>query len=87
MMLLCGYQSSINGSSPFCNQDLFRPEDWLNFEYGEDLLYHGNEGYGSQYSGANGYPWVKATSDLMTAENTTQEAFYSFVHRQYVPFS
>lgn len=40
--MLCGYESVINGvgTSQFCRPDIFDTEDWKNFEYYFDLVYH-----------------------------------------------
>ncbi|KAI1403953.1 histidine phosphatase superfamily [Hypoxylon fuscum] len=40
MLLLCGYESVIRGDSPFCNLELFSPDEWLGWEYADDILYH-----------------------------------------------
>ena len=32
MMELCGYETVIHGSSPFCDLGLFSPDDWLGWE-------------------------------------------------------
>jgi hypothetical protein len=38
----CGYDTVVRGSSPFCSLDLFGPDEWLQFEYSQDLMYHHN---------------------------------------------
>jgi len=83
----CGYDTVIRGQSPFCSLDLFRPDEWLQFEYGQDIMYHYNVGYGSPYSGAIGYPWVNATYNLLDAavSNDTQDLYVSFTHRELPP--
>jgi len=84
----CGYETVVRGSSPFCSLDLFRSDEWLQFEYGQDIMYHYNTGYGSPYSGAIGYPWVKATHDLLSSTatgNDTQDLYVSFTHRELPP--
>lgn len=77
MMEMCGYESVIRGSSPFCDLDLFTPDDWLGWEYTADIMYHYNVGYGSEVSGAVGFPWVNATASLLfqngTSENGTSD--------------
>ena len=37
MFELCGYETVIRGSSPFCSLDLFTPNEWLGFEYMNDV--------------------------------------------------
>ncbi|KJK83620.1 hypothetical protein H634G_00853 [Metarhizium anisopliae BRIP 53293] len=37
MQAMCGYDTVIRGSSPFCSTDLFSPDEWLQFEYGQDI--------------------------------------------------
>jgi len=88
MMELCGYESVIRGSSPFCDLDLFSPDDWLAWEYTADIMSHFNIGYGNSVSGAIGLPWLKATTDLLMAANdssTTQDLYVSFTHREFPP--
>lgn len=89
MFELCGYETVIRGSSPFCDLNVFSPDEWLAFEYGNDLMYHYNTGYGSPVAGAIGFPWVNATMSLLSsAANTTQNSqdlFVSFTHRELPP--
>ncbi|KAF1822428.1 phosphoglycerate mutase-like protein [Dissoconium aciculare CBS 342.82] len=83
----CGYETVVRGQSPFCSLDLFRSDEWLQFEYGQDIMYHYNTGYGSPYSGAIGFPWVNATLNLLDtpASNDTQDLYVSFTHRELPP--
>lgn len=93
MMELCGYESVIRGASPFCNLDLFGPDDWLGWEYTADLMYHYNVGYGtSDVTGAVGLPWVNATASLLMANNDNaggvqqqEDLYVSFTHRELPP--
>lgn len=88
MMQLCGYESVIRGSSPFCDLDLFSPDDWLAWEYTADVQYHYNVGYGSEVSGPIGLPWVNATAGLLMAEPGSpdvQDLYVSFTHRELPP--
>ncbi|KAG6009780.1 hypothetical protein E4U21_001210 [Claviceps maximensis] len=85
MQAMCGYDTVIRGSSPFCSTDLFSPDEWLQFEYGQDILYHYNTGYGSPYSGAIGFPWLNATMGLLSAEAAAQDLYISFTHRELPP--
>jgi len=38
MSLLCGYETVIRGSSPFCGLDVLNPNDWLGWEYVNDIM-------------------------------------------------
>lgn len=42
IMMLCGYESVIKGrgKTEFCKADIFDAEDYRNFEYFFDLIYH-----------------------------------------------
>lgn len=72
MQELCGYETVIRGSSPFCSLSLFTPDDWLAFEYANDIMYHYNTGYGSETAAAIGFPWVNATMQkLFDSVNST----------------
>ncbi|RDW68308.1 phosphoglycerate mutase-like protein [Coleophoma crateriformis] len=92
MSLLCGYETVIRGSSPFCDLSVLTPNEWLGFEYTNDIQYHFNTGYGSPVSGAIGFPWVNATMNtLMSTQNnqsnatTDQDLYISFTHRELPP--
>ncbi|KAH9899070.1 histidine acid phosphatase [Xylariomycetidae sp. FL2044] len=86
MMELCGYESVIRGSSPFCDLDLFSPDDWLAWEYAADIQYHYNSGYGNQISGPVGLPWFNATANLLMGDEAGDEDIYvSFTHRELPP--
>ncbi|OTA99359.1 hypothetical protein M426DRAFT_325223 [Hypoxylon sp. CI-4A] len=86
MMELCGYESVIRGSSPFCDLDLFSPDDWLGWEYTADVMYHYNVGYGNRISGFVGLPWFNASANLLLGDSTDeQDLFVSFTHRELPP--
>ncbi|KAF1987514.1 putative histidine acid phosphatase [Aulographum hederae CBS 113979] len=95
MQELCGYETVIRGSSPFCSLSLFTPNDWLGFEYANDLMYHYNTGYGFDVSGAIGMPWVTATTQQLLSdgvgnavanpEGELQDLYVSFTHRELPP--
>lgn len=87
MQELCGYETVIRGSSPFCSLSLFTPNDWLGFEYANDLMYFQNTGYGNEISGVIGLPWVNATFNTLLAGNTStaQDLYVSFTHRELPP--
>ncbi|EME45224.1 hypothetical protein DOTSEDRAFT_170503 [Dothistroma septosporum NZE10] len=82
----CGYDTVVRGSSPFCSLDLFSPDEWLQFEYTQDLMYHHNIGYGNPVSGAIGFPWLNATASLLASNNSDdQDIYVSFTHRELPP--
>ncbi|KAI9831138.1 MAG: hypothetical protein M1819_005226 [Sarea resinae] len=85
MQQLCGYETVVRGSSPFCNLDLFTPDEWLAFEYTNDIMYHHNIGYGNELSGVIGLPWANATANLLLANTTDQDLYVSFTHRELPP--
>ncbi|OAA72343.1 Histidine acid phosphatase, eukaryotic [Cordyceps fumosorosea ARSEF 2679] len=94
MQQLCGYETVIRGKSPFCDLKLFTPDDWLAWEYSEDIRYHYNVGYGSSIAGYNGLPWLKATGELLMSNPTNSSAnssssvddlLVSFTHREMPP--
>jgi acid phosphatase len=92
MSLLCGYETVIRGSSPFCDLKVLTPNEWLGFEYTNDIMYFYNTGYGSSITGAIGFPWVNATfNTLMGIQNNVanatadQDLYISFTHRELPP--
>ncbi|KAF2877076.1 histidine phosphatase superfamily [Massariosphaeria phaeospora] len=85
MQQLCGYETVIRGSSPFCSSDLFTPDDWLSFEYMNDIQYFYNAGYGNQISGVLGFPWVNASAATLFADDSEQDLYASFTHRELPP--
>ncbi|KAF2722739.1 phosphoglycerate mutase-like protein [Polychaeton citri CBS 116435] len=87
MQELCGYDTVIRGSSPFCSLDLFSPDEWLQFEYSNDIQYFYNAGYGNSVSGAIGYPWLNETLDLLSTPpvDDDQDLYISFTHREMPP--
>ena len=85
MQSLCGYDTVIRGFSPFCSTELFTPDEWLQFEYGQDIQYHFNSGYGSPYSGATGFPWLNTTLKHLSADSSAQDLYISFTHRELPP--
>ncbi|KIJ52658.1 hypothetical protein M422DRAFT_776265 [Sphaerobolus stellatus SS14] len=62
MMDLCAYQTEIAGSSPFC--DVFTQDEWLQFEYSQDLQYYYGSGPGNPLAATTTYPLVQAITDL-----------------------
>ncbi|OCL14268.1 putative histidine acid phosphatase [Glonium stellatum] len=89
MQELCGYETVIRGSSPFCSLSVFTPNEWLGFEYTNDIQYHYNTGYGNPISGVIGYPWLNATAGLLASGNIngsdSQQIYVSFTHRELPP--
>ncbi|KAI1105691.1 histidine acid phosphatase [Jackrogersella minutella] len=85
MMELCGYESVIRGSSPFCDLDLFSPDDWLGWEYAADIMYHYNVGYGNGISGVVGLPWFNASASLLLGDSAAEDIYVSFTHRELPP--
>lgn len=86
MQQLCGYETVIRGKSPFCSLELFKPDDWLGWEYAEDVRYHYNVGYGNDASGYVGLPWFNTTASLLLDEESSAEDLYiSFTHRELPP--
>ncbi|KAF2860794.1 putative histidine acid phosphatase [Piedraia hortae CBS 480.64] len=83
----CGYETVMRGSSAFCSSDLFTPDEWLAFEYAQDIQYFYNSGYGSNVAGYIGYPWVEATISTLLdpPKNDEQDIYVSFTHRELPP--
>ncbi|KAH9886822.1 histidine acid phosphatase [Xylariomycetidae sp. FL2044] len=81
MMLLCGYESVIRGGSPFCSTELFAPDEWLGWEYADDIRYHYDVGYGNPLSGTIGYPWLNKTVEILMRETADEDIYVSFSHR------
>lgn len=82
MQALCGYETAIRGSSPFCSPSVFGADEWLAFEYANDIRYHYNIGYGNDLSGVIGFPWANATAQLLLADGADEDMYVSFVHRR-----
>ena len=85
MQEMCGYETVLRGSSAFCSTDLFSPDEWLSFEYSEDIFYHYAVGYGNELSGPIGFPWVNETLNLLSADKASQDLYISFTHRELPP--
>lgn len=87
MQLLCGYETVVRGVSPFCDLKVFTPNEWLGFEYTNDIRYHYSGGYGSPVSAAIGFPWVNATFNTLrnSCKDTNEDLYISFTHRQVPP--
>ncbi|KAJ5293836.1 hypothetical protein N7508_008657 [Penicillium antarcticum] len=85
MFELCGYETVIRGSSAFCSPKLFNSDEWLGFEYANDLMYFHNTGYGRPLSASLGIPWVNASVAALDDESSSQELYVSFTHRELPP--
>lgn len=77
MMELCGFETLATGQSPWCH--VFSKKEWLDFEYARDLLHFYRAGPGNEFSGAMGWLWLNATSNLM-ANDKAKGVYFSFVH-------
>ena len=77
MMEMCGFEILARGHSPWC--DVFTHQEWLEFEYGRDLLHFYRAGPGNQYGPAMGWLYLNATADLLVKADV-QDIFFSFVH-------
>lgn len=77
MMEMCGFEILVRGSSPWC--DVFSHEEWLDFEYGRDLLHFYRAGPGNDFAGAMGWLWLNATTTLL-ADSAASGVYFSFVH-------
>jgi len=96
MFQMCGYETVIRGSSPFCDLDLFSPDEWLSFEYANDIMYFYNTGYGNPISGTIGFPWLNETMNLLSSSSSgsgsgsgsqaaSQDLTISLTHRELPP--
>jgi hypothetical protein len=85
MQQLCGYETSIRGSSPLCSLELFSQNEWLSFEYTNDLTYYYGTGYGNQISGVLGFPWLNASAAVLLSDEADQDIYVSFTHRELLP--
>ena len=77
MMEMCGFEILVRGLSPWC--DVFTKDEWLDFEFGRDLLHFYRAGPGNKYAGAMGWLWLDATQKLLSATHTGG-MYFSFVH-------
>ncbi|KAK7688366.1 hypothetical protein QCA50_008738 [Cerrena zonata] len=84
MQQLCGYETVITNSSNFCSA--FEPNDWLGFEYANDLMYWYSLGYGQPLAPTLGMPWLNATAELLSSPTPSQSLWFSFTHREEPPF-
>ncbi|KAK4686422.1 acid phosphatase, partial [Tremellales sp. Uapishka_1] len=68
MQMLCGYETIAQGNSPFCQ--LFTDEEWLDFEYQQDIRFHYMLGYGQSLSPYLGMPWVRTALHLLAGHDS-----------------
>ncbi|EPQ54845.1 phosphoglycerate mutase-like protein [Gloeophyllum trabeum ATCC 11539] len=87
MQELCGYDTVIRNRTEFCN--LFSVQEWLDFEYANDLMYFYSIGYGNPIGPQLGLPWLRASLDILKSDqNSTtfnQSLYVSFSHREEPP--
>lgn len=88
MQQMCGYETVVRGTSSFCSLSLFTPDEWLGFEYTNDIMYHYNTGYGNPISGPIGFPWLSNTIGQLSSNGNSsqdQDLYISFTHRELPP--
>lgn len=71
VQMLCGYESVIKGvgKSHFCSSEIFDGEDYRDYEYFHDLIYHKMVGYASPVAPYLGVHWLNtSTHNLLSAE-------------------
>ncbi|KAI0332669.1 phosphoglycerate mutase-like protein [Cubamyces sp. BRFM 1775] len=86
MQQLCGYDTVIRNRTDFC--DVFTADEWLSFEYANDLMYFYSIGYGNPIAPQLGLPWVRSSLDILSANDTStfnQTLYISFTHREEPP--
>ncbi|KAI0630488.1 phosphoglycerate mutase-like protein [Trametes polyzona] len=86
MQQLCGYDTVIRNRTDFC--DAFTADEWLSFEYANDLMYFYSIGYGNPIAPQLGLPWVRSAFDILSANDTrtfNQTLYVSFTHREEPP--
>ncbi|KAF9075328.1 histidine phosphatase superfamily [Rhodocollybia butyracea] len=92
MQDLCGFGFEISGDRRFC--EVFTDEEWLDYEYTNDLNYYYADGPGNPFSAVCGFPWIKAVTDLFevgpnnTVPNgtiTPPPLIMGFAHDTYLP--
>ncbi|EXJ72090.1 uncharacterized protein A1O5_04594 [Cladophialophora psammophila CBS 110553] len=77
MMEMCGFEILARGNSPWC--DIFKRQEWLEFEYARDLLHYYRAGPGNKFGAAMGWLWLNATQQLMS-NHSSKDVYFSFVH-------
>ena len=77
MMEMCGFDILVRGGSEWCS--VFTHAEWLDFEYGRDLLHFYRAGPGNMYAGAMGLLWLEATQKLLS-NGSAGGVYLSFAH-------
>ncbi|KAI5238030.1 phosphoglycerate mutase-like protein [Aureobasidium subglaciale] len=78
MESFCGFDLMVRGSSPWCN--VFTHDEWRDLEYARDLSQYYRHGPGNKYSATRGFPFLNATTNLLSAGTSTGSLFLSFTH-------
>ncbi|KAF2404313.1 phosphoglycerate mutase-like protein [Trichodelitschia bisporula] len=78
MQGICGFETTVRGTSPFCA--LFSHSEWLDFEYGRDVMHFYRSGPGNKYGKAMGMLWLNATAGLLQEGPQAGRLFFSFTH-------
>ncbi len=78
MQELCGFETLVRGSSPWC--DVFTHADWRNFEYARDVIHFYRAGPGNAFGPVMGWLWLNATATLLAEGPGAGPLFFSFVH-------
>ena len=75
MQEMCGFETLVRGSSPWC--DVFSHEDWRNFEYARDVIHYYRAGSGNPFGAVMGWLWLNATANLLEAGPGAGTLFFS----------
>lgn len=75
MQEMCGFETTVRGSSPWC--EVFSEEDWDGFEYARDVIHYYRAGPGTPYAGAMGWLWMNATANLLRQGPEAGTLFFS----------
>lgn len=75
MQEMCGFDTMIHGSSPWC--DIFTREEWDSYEYARDLLHFYRSGPGNLFTATMGWLWLNATANLLRDGRSAGPFFFS----------
>lgn len=75
MQEMCGFETTVRGSSKWCN--VFSQDEWLKFEYARDVIHFYRTGPGNQYAMAMGWLWLNATASLIQKGPEAGPVFFS----------
>lgn len=75
MQQICGFETIAKGHSPWCS--VFTREEWGYFEYARDVIHYYRTGPGNLYSGAMGWLWLNATTNLLEEGPSNGPLFFS----------